>query len=224
MADDKQVEQAATTAGPYLSRWRLAVVILSLFLGVFLLSLDTSIIGVAIPAISSHFHALDDVAWYGTAYVLTITAFQPLFGNLYKFFDVAITFRSCLVIFEGWSPEYSTFWRDPFADRWVSGLDHLRRRSQLQHVYCRPRGCGPRCGWHPAGSHEHHCADRRPGETAALHGDRDQRACDIGVRGPRSGRRLHDAWRVEVVFLDVRLSLMVTTIMTVLAARRSYMY
>ncbi|PYH98111.1 permease of the major facilitator superfamily [Aspergillus ellipticus CBS 707.79] len=84
----------------YLSGAKLGIVILSLFLGVFVISLDSSIIGVVIPSISSEFQALDDVAWYGTAYLLTITAFQPLYGSMYKFFQVEWVFRACLVVFE----------------------------------------------------------------------------------------------------------------------------
>ncbi|KAE8383845.1 major facilitator superfamily domain-containing protein [Aspergillus bertholletiae] len=84
----------------YLCGWQLAAVIFSLFLGVFVVSLDTSIIGVVIPSISSHFHALDDAAWYGSAYLLTITAFQPLMGSMYKFFKVELVFQICLVVFE----------------------------------------------------------------------------------------------------------------------------
>ncbi|PQE23830.1 efflux pump antibiotic resistance protein [Rutstroemia sp. NJR-2017a BBW] len=49
--------------------------------------LDMNIIGVAIPKIITQFNSLDDVAWYGSAYLLAITAFQPLFGNLYKYFN-----------------------------------------------------------------------------------------------------------------------------------------
>ncbi|GAB1210173.1 hypothetical protein APSETT445_008963 [Aspergillus pseudonomiae] len=97
------VETSAVSAkspDSYLSGWQLAAVIFSLFLGVFVVSLDTSIIGVVIPSISSHFHALDDAAWYGSSYLLTITAFQPLMGTMYKFFKVELVFQICLVVFE----------------------------------------------------------------------------------------------------------------------------
>ncbi|KAL9605494.1 MAG: hypothetical protein Q9179_001300 [Wetmoreana sp. 5 TL-2023] len=68
----------------YLTGWRLAVVITCLFFGALLIALDTNIINVAVPKISSQFHSLQDVAWYGTAYLLAITAFQPIYGSLYK--------------------------------------------------------------------------------------------------------------------------------------------
>ncbi|KAK8129266.1 MFS general substrate transporter [Apiospora kogelbergensis] len=84
----------------YLRSWRLAVVITSLCFGILLLGLDMNIIGVAIPRITTDFHSLNDIAWYGSAYLLTITAFQPLFGNLYKFFNAKAVYIASLLIFE----------------------------------------------------------------------------------------------------------------------------
>jgi MFS family permease len=49
--------------------------------------LDTNILNVAVPRISTDFMVLDDVAWYGTAYLVTITAFQPVYGSMYRYFD-----------------------------------------------------------------------------------------------------------------------------------------
>ncbi|KAI0897020.1 hypothetical protein F4806DRAFT_495527 [Annulohypoxylon nitens] len=53
-----------------ISGWRLHVVIACLFMGSFLIAIDTNIINVAIPKISSDFKAPQGVAWYGTAYLL----------------------------------------------------------------------------------------------------------------------------------------------------------
>lgn len=85
----------------YLSSWRLGIVITCLFFGAFLIALDTNIVNVAVPKISDEFHSLQDVAWYGTAYLLTITAFQPIYGSLYKFFDTDVVYRLSILIFEG---------------------------------------------------------------------------------------------------------------------------
>lgn len=84
----------------YLKGWRLGIIIASLFMGAFLIALDTNIVGVAIPQISTEFHALQDIAWYGSAYLLTITAFQPVLGNFYKFFAVETTYKGCIIVFE----------------------------------------------------------------------------------------------------------------------------
>jgi hypothetical protein len=75
--------------------------LLSLALGTFLMALDTTIITVAIPEISTHFNALDQVGWIGSAYLITLTAFQPIAGNLYKSFDPKIVYLGFMLIFEG---------------------------------------------------------------------------------------------------------------------------
>lgn len=102
-----QKDGTKTTVSPvtppspqYLSSWRLYLVIACLFFGAFLIALDTNIINVAIPKISSEFHSLHDVAWYGTAYLLTITAFQPIYGSLYKYFETTMIYRSSIIVFE----------------------------------------------------------------------------------------------------------------------------
>ncbi|KUI59517.1 Putative HC-toxin efflux carrier TOXA [Cytospora mali] len=84
----------------YLRSWRLFIVIDTLFVGIFLFGLDVNIIGVAIPKITTEFGSLDEVAWYGSAYLLTVTAFQPGFGNLYRFFNTKRVYLVSLFIFE----------------------------------------------------------------------------------------------------------------------------
>jgi MFS family permease len=96
--EDKASVQAAET---YLGSWRLVTVIGSLCLGIFLFGLDTNIIGTAIPRITTDFHSLPDVSWYGSSYLLTVTAFQPLFGSLFKFFNAKIVYLASLLVFEG---------------------------------------------------------------------------------------------------------------------------
>jgi MFS family permease len=80
---------------------RLAIILLSLFLGTFLVAVDTTIVSVAIPKISTQFHALNHIGWYGSAYLVTITAFQPAGGTIYKIFNAKIIYLSAIVIFEG---------------------------------------------------------------------------------------------------------------------------
>lgn len=66
-----------------------------------LIALDISIIGVAVPKIAMTFRSLDDVAWYGSAYLLTVTAFQPVMGFSYKYFSMLATYLVCVITFEG---------------------------------------------------------------------------------------------------------------------------
>ena len=85
----------------HLRSWKLVVVIGSLCLGIFLYGLDMNIVGVAIPKITTEFNSLDDIAWYGSSYLLAVTAFQPLFGNFYKYFNAKIVYLVSIAIFEG---------------------------------------------------------------------------------------------------------------------------
>ena len=84
----------------YLSGVRLVSVLLSLTLGTFLVALDISIVAVIIPQISTDFGALDQIGWYGSAYLLTVTALQPAAGKLYKFWDLKPVYLVSIVIFE----------------------------------------------------------------------------------------------------------------------------
>ncbi len=90
----------ATTAS-YPSGMRLYIIILALLLGTLLVAIDNTIIGVVIPKVTTVFRDLDDVGWYGSGYLLTVTALQPLFGNFYKSFQVKVVYLTSVVIFEG---------------------------------------------------------------------------------------------------------------------------
>jgi hypothetical protein len=72
----------------YPSVLKAVIIIASLFLTVFLVALDQTIIGTAIPKITDQFHSVGDVGWYGSAYFLTSTALQPTYGRIYKILNV----------------------------------------------------------------------------------------------------------------------------------------
>lgn len=61
---------------------------------------DNTIIATAIPKITDQFHALEDIGWYGSSYLLTICAFQLIFGKIYTFFPVKWVFLTAITIFE----------------------------------------------------------------------------------------------------------------------------
>lgn len=52
------------------------------------------------PIITNDFHALDDVAWYTTAYLLTTSTFQIAYGKLYTVMSIKYVFLVALAIFE----------------------------------------------------------------------------------------------------------------------------
>ncbi|KAI1299949.1 hypothetical protein EDD11_006351 [Mortierella claussenii] len=61
------------------------LVMIALSLCVFLASLDQIIVSTSIRAITREYNSLGDISWLGTAYLMTSTAFQPLYG---KFSDI----------------------------------------------------------------------------------------------------------------------------------------
>ncbi|KAK6848915.1 efflux pump aflT [Apiospora arundinis] len=97
----KAVSSASTRAeSDYPTGVRLALILLSIFVSMFLVALDRLIISTAIPQITDDFHSLPDVGWYGSAYLLTTCSFQLMFGKLYTFFSVKNTFLATVVLFE----------------------------------------------------------------------------------------------------------------------------
>ena len=61
---------------------------------------DRTIISTAIPRITDQFHALNDVGWYGSAYMLTSCSFQLSFGRLYTYYNPKWVLVIAIVIFE----------------------------------------------------------------------------------------------------------------------------
>ncbi|KAF2098513.1 MFS general substrate transporter [Rhizodiscina lignyota] len=84
----------------YPKSWKLGLITIALCLSVFCMALDNTIIAVAIPKITDQFHALDDVGWYGSAYLLTTCAFQLMYGKLYTFYSIKWIYLVALFVFE----------------------------------------------------------------------------------------------------------------------------
>jgi hypothetical protein len=101
-ADDRIPSEDPTE---YPTGLTLVMIILALYLAVFLVALDRTIVATAIPRITDRFHSVQDIGWYGSvslstpecpapqinqfqAYFLTSTSLQPTFGRVYKTFPV----------------------------------------------------------------------------------------------------------------------------------------
>ncbi|KAL5531126.1 hypothetical protein ACEPAG_4002 [Sanghuangporus baumii] len=80
--------------------FRLLLLTIGLSLVVFTVALEDTIVATAIPRITTAFNSLNDVGWYGSAFLLTATSLQPLFGKVYTYFDVKWVYLSALVVFE----------------------------------------------------------------------------------------------------------------------------
>jgi MFS family permease len=76
------------------------VVMAALFTASFLVALDRTIIGTAIPKITDDFHSLGDIGWYASAYLLTACSFQLLIGRIYTFYNPKWVFLVNIAIFE----------------------------------------------------------------------------------------------------------------------------
>ncbi|KAI9231459.1 MAG: major facilitator superfamily domain-containing protein [Podila humilis] len=96
----------------------------SLALSVFLASLDQLIVSTSIPAITREFQALGDISWLGTAYMMTTTAFQPLYGKFSDIFGRKSTMLFANVMFmigsviSGWATSMNML----IIGRGVSGI------------------------------------------------------------------------------------------------------
>ena len=67
--------------------------------GVFFSSLDQTVVSTSLPVIASNFDALKQSSWVATAYLLTATTFQPLYGRLSDVFGRKFMFVFAIAIY-----------------------------------------------------------------------------------------------------------------------------
>lgn len=95
---DKDIEKVAEYEYPH--GLKLSSILVALFVTEFLVGLDQTIVAAAIPKISNDFNALNQIGWYGSAYLLTSCSLQPLYGRAYAYFPQKLVFILALVLFE----------------------------------------------------------------------------------------------------------------------------
>ena len=93
-------EEEEEDTSAHLSGLRLMIVCLALSFAVFTVAMDINIIATAIPKITEDFDSLNQVGWYGSAYLLTTCSFQIPFGKVYTFFPIKWVFISTVAIFQ----------------------------------------------------------------------------------------------------------------------------
>ncbi|KAF9700054.1 hypothetical protein EKO04_001716 [Ascochyta lentis] len=89
-----------TEDNEHISGFKLYIALFSIISVFFLVLLDFSILSTAIPYITSDFQRLQDIGWYGSAYVLSSATLQPLSGKFYTYLNAKQTFLFFVMIFE----------------------------------------------------------------------------------------------------------------------------
>ncbi|CVK97620.1 related to major facilitator (MFS1) transporter [Fusarium mangiferae] len=101
--DDEKAATEAEKPVEYPRGLEMFFIMLALVLSITLCSLDqasSTIVATAVPKITDQFGRLQDISWYGSAYFLTLGAFQSLWGKIYKFFPLKTSFLASIFIFE----------------------------------------------------------------------------------------------------------------------------
>ena len=91
--------RAAEDETHYATGTKLFLLMLSMGLALIAGGMDASIVAVAVPAMTDHWHTVADVGWYSAAFRLCMCSFQFMFGKLYRLFSVKKIFLISLVIF-----------------------------------------------------------------------------------------------------------------------------
>jgi MFS family permease len=97
---DNQDASSDKPASSHLSGWPLWSLLFGLFLVVLIVTLDISIVAVAIPSITNDFNTLKDIAWYASAFLICQCTTIPLAGRLYTYFPFKVCFIGFLTVFE----------------------------------------------------------------------------------------------------------------------------
>ena len=95
-------EKDATTS-IQLEGWRRIVLLMSLFIGLFLSFLDSTIVSVALATIADRFDDFDHSTWVVTAYLLTYMAFAIIIARLSDIFGKKAVEVASFIFFIGFS-------------------------------------------------------------------------------------------------------------------------
>ncbi|CAI7596834.1 unnamed protein product [Penicillium discolor] len=79
---------------------QVALIMTCILCAIFIMSLDRTIISTAIPQITNEFNSLDDIGWYGSAFMVTACCFQLLWGKVYGFYPAKYVFLALVFLFE----------------------------------------------------------------------------------------------------------------------------
>ncbi|KAG9516412.1 MFS general substrate transporter, partial [Aureobasidium melanogenum] len=72
----------------------------AIYLAMFLVAIDRTIIGTAVPAISNQFDSFGDIAWYESGFLLPLCALQLSFGLVYTYYPAKWVLVILVSVFE----------------------------------------------------------------------------------------------------------------------------
>jgi hypothetical protein len=97
--DENEEEGEEEDTAGHLSGLPLIAVTIALSAAVFLVAMDVNVIATAIPRITGEFRSLDDIGWYGSAFLMATCATQIPYGRVYTLFPAKWVFVSAIFIF-----------------------------------------------------------------------------------------------------------------------------
>ncbi|KAI3320949.1 MFS general substrate transporter [Xylariaceae sp. AK1471] len=102
--DKQDAERAERQPTPppdleYPSGFKFWLALTTLCLGIFLITLDSTIVATAIPYITDEFHSLKDVGWYGSIYLMALCISQLLFGKLTSRYSARWVYTGAMFVF-----------------------------------------------------------------------------------------------------------------------------
>ncbi|WP_237232777.1 MDR family MFS transporter [Rothia nasisuis] len=92
-------EQTTASNTPLMTHRQIMLVIVGLMAGMFLSSLDQTIVSTAIRTIGDDLHGLEQQAWVTTAYMITSTITTPIYGKLSDLFGRRPLYLFGIVVF-----------------------------------------------------------------------------------------------------------------------------
>ncbi|KAL1920120.1 uncharacterized protein VTP21DRAFT_1266 [Calcarisporiella thermophila] len=96
---DEKIETKIQLQPDKISFKVILLISISLCIVVFLAALDQTIVTTALPRIASEFNSLGLYSWVGTAFQITFTAFQPLYGRLSDIFGRKPIIMFLIIVF-----------------------------------------------------------------------------------------------------------------------------
>ncbi|OAA36732.1 Major facilitator superfamily [Beauveria brongniartii RCEF 3172] len=80
---------------------QLWMLVAGLYLGLYLLALELTMLATVIPTLTNEFHTVSDISWYEAAYVVTLCVFTPLVGQFYEQLRIKHVYLTFMLVFEG---------------------------------------------------------------------------------------------------------------------------